>query len=81
MDIILYLIVGGVAGWLAGQVSKGSGFGIIGNVLLGIVGGIVGGFLFGLLGLKAVGLMGSLVTSAVGAWLVLWLARYLKTGR
>lgn len=77
-SLLWSLIIGGVAGWLAGQFMKGSGFGIVVNIILGIVGGIVGGFLFGLLGLKAYGLIGSILVSAVGAVVVLWLARMIK---
>lgn len=47
MALIYYLIVGAVAGWLAGQVMKGSGFGILGNIIIGIVGGFLGGWLLG----------------------------------
>lgn len=55
---IWWLIIGGVAGWLAGLIMKGSGFGVLGNIVVGIVGGIIGGFLFGLLGLGANNLIG-----------------------
>lgn len=77
-SLLWSLIIGGVAGWLAGQFMKGAGFGILINIILGIVDGIVGGFLFGLLGLKAYGLIGSILVSAVGAVVVLWLARMIK---
>jgi uncharacterized membrane protein YeaQ/YmgE (transglycosylase-associated protein family) len=70
MDItgfLIFLIIGGVAGWLAGTIMKGGGFGLPGNILIGIVGGIVGGFLFRLLVIAAGGLIGSMVTAIVGA--------------
>jgi len=56
MDItglIFYLLIGAVAGWLAGNIMKGRGFGLIGNMVVGIVGAVVGGFLFGFLGIAA----------------------------
>jgi uncharacterized membrane protein YeaQ/YmgE (transglycosylase-associated protein family) len=70
MDItgfIIFLVIGGVAGWLAGTIMKGGGFGLLGNILIGIAGGIVGGFLFRLLVIAAGGLIGSMVTAIVGA--------------
>jgi uncharacterized membrane protein YeaQ/YmgE (transglycosylase-associated protein family) len=79
MSFLYFILVGAAAGWLAGQVMKGSGFGAITNIILGIVGGIVGGWLFGLLGLSANGgLVGSLVTATVGAIAVLFIARMFK---
>ena len=79
MDNLLYLIIVGIiAGWLAGQFTKGSGFGLIGNLLIGVVGALVGGFLFGLLGLKATGLAGQIVMSTAGAVALLWAIGYVK---
>ena len=63
MGFIMFLIIGGVAGWLAGQLMKGRGFGLFGNIGIGIVGAFLGGFLFNLLGLSATGLIGSIVTA------------------
>ena len=79
MELVYYLLIGGVAGWLAGQFLKGGGFGVLGNIVLGIVGGVVGGFVFGLLGLGSDGSMiGSLVTAFVGAVVLLVLVGVLK---
>ena len=50
MGFIMFLIIGGIAGWLAGQLMKGRGFGLFGNIGIGIVGAFLGGFLFNLLG-------------------------------
>ncbi|MGI5310011.1 GlsB/YeaQ/YmgE family stress response membrane protein, partial [Rheinheimera sp. WS51] len=50
MGFILFLIIGAVAGWLAGLIMKGRGFGLLGNMVVGIVGAFLGGFLFGILG-------------------------------
>ena len=69
-----YIIIGIVAGFLAGKVMRGGGFGLIINLLLGILGGVLGGWVFALFGLSASGLIGSLITSTVGAILVLWIA-------
>jgi len=73
MNFLYYLLLGALAGWLAGKLSKGSGFGALGNIVVGIVGGILGGWLFGILGLSSDGsLIGSLVTAVVGALVLLF---------
>ena len=74
MGFIWYIIIGIVAGFLAGKVMRGGGFGLIRNLLLGSLGGVLGGWVFALFGLSASGLIGSLITSTVGAILVLWIA-------
>ena len=65
--MIWFLIIGAVAGWLAGKFTKGSGFGIFGNIIVGIIGALVGWLLFGVMGLQATGFVGEIVTSTVGA--------------
>jgi uncharacterized membrane protein YeaQ/YmgE (transglycosylase-associated protein family) len=67
MDFLWFLLIGLVAGWLASQIMKGGGSGLVGDLLMGVIGSILGGFLFGLLGLSATGLLGSLITATVGA--------------
>ncbi|MFP3976971.1 MULTISPECIES: GlsB/YeaQ/YmgE family stress response membrane protein [Marinobacter] len=71
MNLIFFLIIGGLAGWLAGVIMKGRGFGVLANVGIGIVGSFLGGFVFRLLGLAAQGAIGELVTATVGAVLLL----------
>ncbi|WP_444678149.1 GlsB/YeaQ/YmgE family stress response membrane protein [Halomonas sp. E19] len=73
MGLIAWLIIGGLAGWIAGNIMRGGGFGILPNIGVGIVGAVIGGFLFRLLGLGAEGMIGSLVTATVGAVLLLWI--------
>ncbi len=67
MDFLWFLLIGLAAGWLASQIMKGGGSGLVGDLVMGVIGSILGGFLFGLLGLSATGLMGSLITATVGA--------------
>lgn len=74
-NIIWYLIIGVIAGWLAGQIARGGGFGLWGDLAVGIVGALVGGFVFGLLGITAYSTFGAIVTSTIGAVLFLWLVR------
>ncbi len=76
--LIMFLVIGLVAGWLAGNIMRGGSLGIAGNLVVGVVGAVLGGFLFGLLGLKAVGLLGSLITATVGAVVLLYLVRRLN---
>ena len=67
MDFLWFLLIGLAAGWLASQIMKGGGSGLVGDLLMGVIGSILGGFLFGLLGLSATGLLGSLITATAGA--------------
>jgi uncharacterized membrane protein YeaQ/YmgE (transglycosylase-associated protein family) len=69
------IIIGIVAGWLAGKIMRGRGYGVLIDLLLGIVGSILGGFVFGLLGLYAAGLVGRLVVATAGAVLLIYVAR------
>ena len=70
--ILIWLIVGAVAGWLAGLIVKGYGFGLGGNIVLGIVGAFVGGWLFGRLGIViAPGILGTIIAATVGAVVLL----------
>ncbi len=78
MGIIWSLIVGGVAGWLAGQFMKGSGYGLLINIILGLIGGFVGDLVFGLVGLDATNIVGRIVCATVGAVLVIVLARAVR---
>lgn len=79
MDFLYFILIGAVAGWLGGQFMKGTGFGLLGNIVVGIIGGFLGGFLFGLFGLSSDGSMiGSLVTATVGAIVLLYIAGLLK---
>jgi uncharacterized membrane protein YeaQ/YmgE (transglycosylase-associated protein family) len=78
MHIIAFLIIGLIAGWLAGKIMKGRGFGLFGNIVVGWIGALVGGFLFDLVGVTAYGFVGSLITATVGAIVLLWLIGLVK---
>jgi uncharacterized membrane protein YeaQ/YmgE (transglycosylase-associated protein family) len=77
-SLILFLVIGLVAGWLAGQVLKGKGFGLIGDLIVGVIGAFLGGWLFTLLGISVGGILGSLITAFVGAVVFLYLLRIIK---
>jgi uncharacterized membrane protein YeaQ/YmgE (transglycosylase-associated protein family) len=72
------MIIGIAAGWLAGQIMKGGGFGLAGDLVVGVIGALLGGFLFGLLGITSAGLFGSLVTATIGAIVLILLLRLLR---
>ncbi len=78
MGWIWFLIVGIIAGWLAGKITRGAGFGLAGDMIVGIIGALLGGFLFSLIGLASFTLLGSLITATVGAIIFLYLVRVLK---
>jgi uncharacterized membrane protein YeaQ/YmgE (transglycosylase-associated protein family) len=77
-NLLIFLAIGAVAGWLAGVILKGGGFGLLVNIVVGILGAIVGGFVFGLLGISAGGIIGSIITATVGAVLLLLIVRLFK---
>ena len=78
MNIIWTLLIGIAAGWLSGQIMKGSGFGLLGDLVIGVLGSFVGAFLFSLIGLSAFGLLGNLLMSTVGAVVLLFILRKIK---
>lgn len=78
MAFLWYILIGAAAGWLAGRLTRGAGFGILGNILVGIVGGVIGGWVFGLLGLETTNLIGSLVTATMGALILIGVANLLR---
>lgn len=79
MSLLWFLVVGLVAGWLAGVLVKGGGFGLIGDLVIGVVGAFVGGFLFRTLGVSAGGgLIGSIVVATIGAVVLLVIVRLIK---
>jgi uncharacterized membrane protein YeaQ/YmgE (transglycosylase-associated protein family) len=77
MVLLWQIVIGILAGWLAGKIMRGHGYGILIDLLLGVVGAVLGGFIFGLLGLYAAGLVGRLVVATVGAVVLIYLARRL----
>ena len=77
-SLLIFLAIGAVAGWLAGVILKGAGFGLLVNIVVGILGAIVGGFAFGLLGISAGGILGSIITATVGAVLLLFVVGLIK---
>ncbi|HAI98664.1 TPA: GlsB/YeaQ/YmgE family stress response membrane protein [Candidatus Peribacteria bacterium] len=78
MDILWFLIIGFIAGWLAGQIMGSGGYGIIGDIVIGIVGSLIGGLLFRFLGISAYGTLGTIVMAVIGAIVLIAALRTLK---
>ena len=77
--LIIWLIVGGVAGWLAGMVVKGGGYGLIGDIIVGIIGGLIAGWLLPQIGiLIGGGIVGSIINAFIGAVILLLILRLIK---
>jgi uncharacterized membrane protein YeaQ/YmgE (transglycosylase-associated protein family) len=81
VGILGWIIIGGLAGALAGRVVEGRGFGILGDILVGIIGAVIGGLILGLIVNAQVGLIGSFVTAFLGAVILLWLVRLVSGNR
>jgi uncharacterized membrane protein YeaQ/YmgE (transglycosylase-associated protein family) len=80
MDFIIFLVIGAVAGWLAGLIFRGGGYGLLWNIIIGIVGGVIGGWLLGpfLANVFGEGLIGGIITAVVGSIVLLWIASMIK---
>ncbi len=79
MSFLWFLLVGLIAGWLAGMLVKGGGFGIIGDMIVGVLGALIGGFLFTKLGVSAGGgLIGSIIVATIGAIILIFILRLIR---
>ncbi len=80
-SLIGWILIGLIAGWLAGKVSRGAGFGCIANVILGLIGALIGGWVFTKLGIFGGGLLYSLAAATVGAVLLVSVARLFSSNK
>ena len=79
MEFVWFILIGLVAGWLAGQLVKGGGFGVIGDIVVGVIGALLGGFLFSTLGVSlGGGLLGAIIVATIGAILLIFILRLIK---
>lgn len=76
--LLWVVVIGILAGWIAGKIMRGKGFGLLGDLIIGVIGSLLGSFIFGLVGLGAYGLIGRLIVAVVGAVILLWLIRFIK---
>jgi uncharacterized membrane protein YeaQ/YmgE (transglycosylase-associated protein family) len=73
VELFWFILIGLAAGWLAGQLMKGGGFGVVGDIIVGVIGALLGGFLFRTLGASlGGGLFGSLIVATIGALVLLF---------
>ena len=79
-NLLLFLVIGIVAGFLAGKIMKGAGFGLVGDLIVGVIGSFIGVWVFGLLGIATGGIIGLLIAAVVGALLLLYIIRLAKKG-
>jgi uncharacterized membrane protein YeaQ/YmgE (transglycosylase-associated protein family) len=77
-SLIWWVVVGLIAGWAAGKIMKGGGYGAAMDIVLGIIGAVIGGWLLGAFGIHAGGLIGTIVVAIIGAVFLIWLTRLLK---
>jgi uncharacterized membrane protein YeaQ/YmgE (transglycosylase-associated protein family) len=78
MDLIIFLAIGALAGWLAGVIMKGGGFGLIGDIVVGILGSFLGGWLLPKVGLAIGGDFGGFITAVIGAVILIFIVRLIK---
>lgn len=78
VNIVWFLLIGLAAGWLAGLLVKGRGFGWVENLIIGVVGTLIGGFVFNQLGVNTGGTLGSLIAATVGAIILLYLLKFIR---
>ena len=81
MGILIWILVGLVAGWLAGKIVQGTGFGLVGDIVIGVIGALIAGFLFPSLGFAlGGGIIGSIINATIGAVVLLVILRLIKNG-
>ncbi len=78
MSLLYSIILGGIAGWLAGQIMKGSGYGVVGNVVIGMIGGVIGGFLLRILSFALFGLFGQLIAAVLGSIVLIYVVKQIQ---
>ena len=77
-SFIIFLIIGLIAGWLAGVIWKGGGFGLVGNLGVGVLGAFIGGFLLRIIGFSYHGFISSIIAALLGALVLLWIIYQVK---
>ena len=78
--LVIFVIVGAIAGWLAGQIMKGGGFGLIGDIVVGVIGAFIAGFLLPAIGIPMIGgtIIGAIIYATIGAVILLFVIRLIK---
>lgn len=76
--MLWFLVIGLIAGWLAGKIVKGGGFGLIGDLIVGVIGSYIGGYLFKTMNFSVYGTIGEIIMATIGAVILLWVIRLIK---
>jgi uncharacterized membrane protein YeaQ/YmgE (transglycosylase-associated protein family) len=79
-SILIFLVIGLIAGWLAGKIVEGTGFGLVGDLVVGVIGAFIGGWLLSYVGVFAVGIVGALVSAVIGAVVLLVIIKLIRGG-
>ena len=79
--MLIAIIVGIVAGFFAGKIMNGSGYGLFMDLILGLCGGVFGGFVLGMVGIGSRGLIGSILIATFGSVMLVWIARWIRSNR
>jgi uncharacterized membrane protein YeaQ/YmgE (transglycosylase-associated protein family) len=80
MSILIWIITGIIAGWIAGLIVRGAGFGLLGDLVIGLIGGLIGGFIAGLVGLSPTNWLGQVAVAAVGGVILVWILHLIHPG-
>jgi uncharacterized membrane protein YeaQ/YmgE (transglycosylase-associated protein family) len=80
-SVIIWMVVGIIAGWLAGLMMKGGGYGLVGDMIVGLIGAVIGGSLFGLLGVGSGGLPSTIAIAFIGACILIAVLRFVAPVR
>jgi uncharacterized membrane protein YeaQ/YmgE (transglycosylase-associated protein family) len=80
MSILVWIITGIIAGWLAGMLIRGSGFGVIGDLVVGLLGGLLGGYLASLFGISPTNWLGTVLVAAIGGIILVWVLHLIHPG-
>ncbi len=78
MELLVDILIGLAAGWLAGRIMKGRGYGLAGNLIVGVIGALIGPFIFEFIGIPLNGLLGELVMATVGAVALIYVIRLVR---
>jgi uncharacterized membrane protein YeaQ/YmgE (transglycosylase-associated protein family) len=78
LHLVWWVVVGLIAGWVAGRIMKGGGYGVVMDIILGIVGAVVGGWLVGVVGIHAGGFISTIIVGIIGAVILIWVTRLIK---
>lgn len=80
MSVLVWIITGIIAGWIAGMLVRGYGFGVLGDLIVGLLGGLIGGYLAGVFGVGPTNWLGAVLVSAIGGVILVWILHLIHPG-